>query len=136
MRERVPDCKACIIIPLLTRKLVVFAFKRRTEDRGHSSKEMTLFQSLHAHLSHGRMMATRLRLERSQGTVARLQAMVLQAVVLSQKGRTIAANSLLEAMLEVFVARMHGRLVLADLAAQALFAETLAQAMSGTLNVL
>lgn len=123
--------QAGTIIPLPTSELVVFTFERYLEDGPHSNETMARWEPLRPHLARSGLIAARLRLERAQGTAATLQAMGLPAAVLNHGGRTLAVNSLLEAMPDLFVPLAHGGLALADAAAQPLFADALKLSMTG-----
>lgn len=135
MQARGLDWQAGTIIPLPTGEIVVFAFERHAREGKHSAATMALFQSLHAHLARAGMMSARLRLERAQGTVTTLQAMGLPAAVMSSTGRTIAVNTLCEAMPDVFQTRAGGGLVLGDVAAQARFAQSVERITAGAPTV-
>jgi DNA-binding CsgD family transcriptional regulator len=82
--------------------------------------------SLRPHLARAALMTARLQLERAQAASQALAAIGLAALVLDERGRVLAANSLIESSRETVHWRAADRVTLKDVAADQLFRDALA----------
>jgi DNA-binding CsgD family transcriptional regulator len=111
----------CTAVPLPTGELVTIVFQRWLKDAGYDQASVERVDAMRPHLARAGMMAARLRLEQAKATVATLESIGLAAAVMSASGRVVTANALLEEMRTTFIATAHGRIALANVAANALF---------------
>jgi len=117
----------CTAIPVPTGELVTVVFQRWIKDGEYDQAAIDRMDALRPHFARAGMMAARLRLEQAQAAVSALEAIGLAASVLSGSGRVLATNALLEQMQPTFIAAAHGRMALANPAANALFQDAIAQ---------
>jgi DNA-binding CsgD family transcriptional regulator len=115
----------CTAVPLPTGELVTIVFQRWLKDAGYDPDAIARVDALRPHFARAGMIAARLRLEQARAAVATLEAIGLAAAVLSAAGRAVATNGLLEEMRTTFIAAAHGRVALANPAANALFQEAI-----------
>ena len=85
-----------------------------------------MLNDLRPHLARSGLLASRLGLERARTMVATLAAIGLPAAVLSVSGRVVAVNHLLENMASLFKAAAHGKLAIAEAAANKLLQQAIA----------
>ncbi|HVO02117.1 MAG TPA: hypothetical protein VMT54_07945 [Candidatus Cybelea sp.] len=116
----------CTAIPVPNGDLVTVVFQRWLKDGPYDQAAIDRMDALRPHFARAGMMASRLHLERVQAAVAALEAIGLAAGVLSTSGRVQAVNPLLEDMRSTFIAAAHGRIALANAAANALFQDAIA----------
>ncbi|MGE0237264.1 MAG: helix-turn-helix transcriptional regulator [Parvibaculaceae bacterium] len=114
------------IIPMPTGEFVTITFERWRDNDRPASAVLALLDGVRPHLARASLISVRLGLERAQTTVSALEAIGLPAAVLSATGRILAANRLLEGLDRSFLAAAHGRLTLANAAANGLFQDALA----------
>jgi DNA-binding CsgD family transcriptional regulator len=116
----------CTAVPLPTGELVTIVFQRWLKDAGYDPASVARIDALRPHFARAGMMAARLRLEQAKAAVATLETVGLAAAVMSASGRVLTANALLEEMRATFIAAAHGRIALANPAANALFQDAIA----------
>lgn len=121
------ESQAVTIIPMPSGELITFVFEKWARDGNFSIEDMQRLDLLYPHLARSGLMAARLGLERAQATVSALQAIGLPAAVLTASGRVLTANGLLEGMPELFLPAAHGRMVIGNASADALFQEAIVQ---------
>lgn len=113
-------------IPMPERSMVNFTFERKIEDGRHSPAQVTMLNGLRPHLARAGLLAARLGLERAQTAVATLECLGLPAFVISLSGSVVAVNRLGDALSSVLLPAAHGRLTIADAAANALLQTAIA----------
>jgi DNA-binding CsgD family transcriptional regulator len=117
----------CTAIPVPTGELVTIVFQRWVRDGEYDQAAIDRMDRLRPHFARAGMVAARLRLEQTRAAVSALETIGVAAAVLSAAGRVLTANALLEEMPATFIAGAHGRIALANPAANALFQEAIAQ---------
>jgi DNA-binding CsgD family transcriptional regulator len=116
----------CTAIPLPTGELVTVVFQRWLKDGQYDQPTIDRLDELRPHFARAGMLAARLRLEQAQAAVSALETIGLAAAVMAASGRVVTTNALLEAMPSTFIAAAHGRIALANAAANALFQDAIA----------
>jgi DNA-binding CsgD family transcriptional regulator len=116
----------CAAVPLPTGELVTVVFQRWLKDASYDQASIERMDSLRPHFARAGMMAARLRLEQAKAATAMLETVGLAAAVLSSSGRVLTASAQLEEMRTDFIAVAHGRMALANHAANALFQDAIA----------
>lgn len=116
----------CTAVPLPTGELVTIVFQRWLKDAGYDSAAIEQMDTLRPHFARAGMVAARLRLEQANAAVATLETIGLASAVLAGSGRVMAANPLLEELRTTFIAAAHGRIALANPAANALLQDAIA----------
>ena len=111
------------VIPMPSGETVIVSLERRYSEGPHPDAVLAILDALRPHLARTTLIAARLGLERARSAVSTLEAIGLPAAVLSGTGRILAANALLDKVAGVLPAA-HGRLLLADAAADRLLRET------------
>lgn len=119
------------IIPMPTGEVVSVSFQRRLEDGRPDQASIALLDSLRPHLARAGMIAARMKLERARNTTAAFEAIGLAAAVLGVHGRVLATNALFDKS-TTFIALAHGRVAVADRAAQTLFDASLSELINNT----
>jgi DNA-binding CsgD family transcriptional regulator len=117
----------CTAIPVPTGELVTVVFQRWTKDGEYDQAAIDRMDQLRPHFARAGMLAARLHLEQARAAVSALETIGLATAVLAASGRVLTANALLEEMRSTFIAGAHGRLALANPAANALFQDAIAQ---------
>ncbi|HEY6631758.1 MAG TPA: helix-turn-helix transcriptional regulator [Rhizobiaceae bacterium] len=125
LRQRGLESQAGTIIPMPSGELVVFVFEKWARDGRFSAGDIARLNRAYPHLARAGLVAARLGLEQARTTVSTLQSVGLPAAALAF-GRVLVANSLFDAMPDLFVHRAGGRLALSDLATDELFQEAVA----------
>ena len=115
------------VILMPTGEVTAYTFERWQDVGPPSAAEIALLDSLRPHLARAGLIAARLRMERARGALAGLDALGLAAAVLTRNGKVLCANAPFEALSDLFVSLAHGRLALAEAAAQALFQAAMAE---------
>jgi DNA-binding CsgD family transcriptional regulator len=121
-------------IPIPTGENVSFCFTRRTERGPVERAVVHKLDELRPHLARGAFLSARLQLERARIASELLAALNLPALVLDQKGRVIAANSLIEALSSYVQWRALDGVSLKDRAADQLLRDAIA-AIDGSTGV-
>jgi DNA-binding CsgD family transcriptional regulator len=117
-------------LPIPTGEYVTFVLTRRTE-RGPVERDIVQkLDELRPHLARSALMSARLQLERARMASETLAALGLPALVLDEKGKVLAANSLIESLAGYVQWRAHDRVSLKDRAADQLLRDAIA-----TINV-
>jgi DNA-binding CsgD family transcriptional regulator len=114
-----------------TGEMVSFSFERWLASGRPSAANIAILDGLRPHLARAGLIAARLRLERARSAVAALDAIGLAAAVLNSSGRILVANMLFEERRTTFIDRAHGRMAVADTAANVLFNKALAELRHG-----
>lgn len=112
-------------VPMPSGETAAFSFERWQSDGRHQPEAIVELDRLRPHLARAGLVASRLWLEQAKGTVSALREIGLPAAVLSSAGRVLAANDLLEALADVFVATAHGGVALASASADALLRQAI-----------
>jgi DNA-binding CsgD family transcriptional regulator len=120
--------QAGTMISLPTGELVVYAFERWERDGDFRGSDLDRFNRIHPHLARAGLIAARLGLEKAQAKVAALAAIGLPAAVMTQSGRVLATNDLLDALTSTFRPSAFGGMTIADAGADRLFQEARAAA--------
>lgn len=118
------------LIPMPTGEIVGVTFERWVAQGKPGQDEVDRLDELRPHLARGGLIAARLQLERARETVSTLEALGLPAAVMSAAGKVRAANSLFEALPEVFMPRAFGRLSIAGEQADEMVRDAI-QSLSG-----
>jgi DNA-binding CsgD family transcriptional regulator len=112
-------------IPVPTGDTLLISVERAYH-RGPSTRAaLHRLDELRPHLARAALLSARLRLEGARTVAGALGLVGLPAAVLSDAGRALAVNQLLEALMPGTLRDQRGRLVLTDPAADALLAEAL-----------
>jgi DNA-binding CsgD family transcriptional regulator len=113
------------VIPMTTGEVVVFSLERRFDDGTHDLSMRDAVDPFRPHLARAGLLAARLGLERAQNAVATLECMGLPAFVLGLDGTVLAVNPLADALSSVLLPAAHGRLAIADAAANRLLQDAI-----------
>lgn len=132
MQARGLNSEAGTIIPMPTGDLMVFALERWRELGPHETDAILRLNQLYPHLARAGLIACRLGLERAQAAVSMLDALGVPAAALTRTGRVLAANTLLDSVSDLILPTSFGGLAIAAAAANKLFQEALAQALTGS----
>lgn len=132
MQARGLNSEAGTIIPMPTGDLMVFALERWRELGPHETDAILRLNQLYPHLARAGLIACRLGLERAQAAVSMLDALGVPAAALTRTGRVLAANTLLDSVFDLILPTSFGGLAIAAAAANKLFQEALAQALTGS----
>ncbi|MFN2162081.1 MAG: hypothetical protein ACK2UN_08425, partial [Candidatus Promineifilaceae bacterium] len=111
-----------------TGDLLVFDIERAYGEPPVEPEAIERLNKFRPHLARAALISARLGLERARAMLQALNAVGLPAAAFGRNGVVLAANNLLEALDTQFVARAHGRLALADAAANDLLQQTLERA--------
>jgi DNA-binding CsgD family transcriptional regulator len=106
--------------------MLAFSIERRLADGPVEDHNIPRLNALRPHLARAAMMSARLRLERARGMAESLTTMGLPSAVLLGDGKVVAANPLFEKVGGQIVSRAFDRIGLADLSANGLLLEALA----------
>ena len=98
------DSEAGTAISMPTGDIVVFSFDKSRGHGPHDKEAVRFLDALHPHLGRAGLIATRVGVERGLATAAALQMIGLPAAVLNASGRTIATNTLFDALSHTFLA--------------------------------
>lgn len=121
-------CGAATMVKLQPDIIVAFAFGRALQSPPISRGECGLLDQMRPHLQRAAVMTARLGFERARASVLSLEAVGMAAAVLRSDGRTVATNSLFDAMEATFRPAAFGRIAIADRAADAALKAALATA--------
>jgi DNA-binding CsgD family transcriptional regulator len=116
----------CTAVPLPTGELVTVVFQRWLKDATYDRAAIERMDALRPHFARAGMLAARLRLEQAKAAVSTLEAIGLAAAVMTASGHVVTANGILEDMRSTFIATAHGRVALANAAANALLQDAIA----------
>ncbi|RED37730.1 DNA-binding CsgD family transcriptional regulator [Rhodopseudomonas thermotolerans] len=119
------------IIPMPTGEIVVFALHRKIDDDAFSKRELDGLNEFYGHLARSSLMSARLRLQQAHATAAAMAAFGLPAAVLTNSGRVLSTNLLLENMPDVFVPLAHGRMCIGDTETNKLLQEVINAQQAG-----
>ncbi|CEJ14957.1 helix-turn-helix transcriptional regulator [Phreatobacter sp. AB_2022a] len=115
------------IIPMPSGELAVMTLNRRQEDGPYPDGAATRLDGFHPHLARAAFIAARLGLEHARVAVATLEALGLPAVVLTARGRAIAANSLVGDVAGTLLSTAFGGVALAHPSANRLLQDAVAR---------
>jgi DNA-binding CsgD family transcriptional regulator len=108
-------------VPLSTGDMAILTVEREFADGPVESEAVDLLDSLRPHLARGALISARMQMERAHAATEALSLVGLPALVFDQRGAVLAANSLVETLTELIRWRARDRVSLKDLAADALF---------------
>ena len=115
------------IIPMPSGELAVMTLHRRQEDGPYPEGAAARLDGFHPHLARAAFIAARLGLEHARAAVATLEALGLPAVVLTARGRAIAANSLVGDVAGTLLTTAFGGVALAHPSANRLLQDAIAR---------
>ncbi len=95
-------------------EMAVFTFERARGLPDFAAREVKQLDSLRPHLARASLMASRLKLERAEASVAALDAAGVPACVVTQSGTALAANKLFEQLGDVLRPGAFGRIIAKD----------------------
>jgi DNA-binding CsgD family transcriptional regulator len=114
------------VVPIPTGENVIFVLTRRTERGPVEHAFVQKLDELRPHLARSALMSARLQLERARIASETLAALGLPALVLSEQGKVLAANSLIEALSGYIQWRAFDRVSLKDKAGDKLLRDAIA----------
>jgi PAS domain-containing protein len=114
------------VVPIPTGENVSIILTRRTERGPVERAVVQKLDELRPHLARSALMSARLQLERARIASETLAALGLPALVLSEQGKVLAANSLIEALTGYVRWRAQDRVSLKDRAADRLLHDAIA----------
>jgi DNA-binding CsgD family transcriptional regulator len=114
------------VVPIPTGENVSIILTRRTERGPVERAVVQKLDELRPHLARSALMSARLQLERARIASETLAALGLPALVLSEQGKVLAANSLIEALTGYVRWRAQDRVSLKDRAADSLLRDSIA----------
>jgi DNA-binding CsgD family transcriptional regulator len=112
-------------IPLPTGDTLVFGLERMKKRGPVEASIVQQLDPLHPHIARSALMSARLQLERARVASETLELIGLPALVFNERGKVLAANHLLEALTDHVRWQAHGRVLLTDPIADALFHQTI-----------
>jgi DNA-binding CsgD family transcriptional regulator len=118
----------CTAIAMPSGDLVTFVFQRWLKSGRYDSATTERLDQLRPHLARAGLMAARLGMERAQAMMRVMQQIGLPAAVMTNSGRVLAANALLEDMGSIFLPVAFGGMAIADEDANRIFQETIQSA--------
>jgi DNA-binding CsgD family transcriptional regulator len=113
-------------IPVPTGENVIFCLTRRTELGPVERESVQKLDELRPHLARSVLLSARLQLERARIASETLATLGLPALVLDERGKVLAINSLIEALSGYVQWRAHDRVSLKDKAADQLLRDAIA----------
>lgn len=119
----------CSAVAMPSGELVTFVFQRWTRDGPYDQSSIDRLDLLRPHFARAGLISARLGMEQARATVSALETIGLPGAVTSASGRVLTANVLLEKMQSVFIAAAHGGMALADMSANELFQQAIANNM-------
>jgi len=108
------DWQVGSVVDMADGEMALFTFERQRGLPDFGPQELALLDSLRPHLGRAALMATRLKLERAQASVATMNALQIPACVVSESGVVISANGLFEQLGDVLRPAAFGRLAARD----------------------
>jgi PAS domain-containing protein len=114
------------VLPIPTGENVLFILTRRTERGPVERAFVQQLDELRPHLARSALLSARLQLERARIASETLAALGLPALVLDERGKILAANSLIEALTGYVQWRAQHRVSLKDKAADQLLRDAIA----------
>ena len=108
------DWQIASLVDMPAGEMALFTFERQRGLPDFSVGDVNLLDSLRPHLARASMMASRLKLERAEASVAALDAAGVPACVVMQSGASLAANKLFEQLGDVLQPGALGRIVAKD----------------------
>jgi DNA-binding CsgD family transcriptional regulator len=117
---------AATAIPIPTGEDLSLVLTRLTERGPFERAVVQKLDALRPHLARSALMSARLQLERARIASETLAALGLPALVLSEQGKVLAANSLIEALTGYVRWRAQDRVSLKDRAADSLLRDSIA----------
>jgi DNA-binding CsgD family transcriptional regulator len=118
---------AATAFALPTGETISIVLSRATAQGPAETATIQRLDMLRPHLARTAVMAARLHLERAQAASQTLAALGLAALVLDESGKVLAANPLIEAMVNLVHWRAADRVTLKDRRADEMLAEALAR---------
>lgn len=99
---------------------IVLSLERRLSDGPVTRRELTLLDSIRPHLARAALLASRLQLQRMEGTLRALTAIGIPAAAVTKGGRIQATNTAFETLAGQFAVRARERIALVDPGANSL----------------
>ncbi|MCR6672107.1 helix-turn-helix transcriptional regulator [Devosia ginsengisoli] len=116
------------IIAMPTGEVVVFHVDRVSDETPFDSTAVERLNVYYPHLARASLLSARLGLERTEVTLSALASVGLPAAAVSPAGVVVSVNAIFDDVKGVFRAAAHGRIALADPAANLLLQAALATA--------
>lgn len=113
-------------IALPTDDNIVFSVERRYEQGPVESDQIERLNAMRPHLARSAMISARLQMQRASGAGEALGALQLPSVLVDAQGKVVQANPLAESLGDLLIAAAHGKLALADRAANELLGKAIA----------
>ena len=108
------DWQVGSVVDMADGEMALFTFERQAGLPDFGPQELALLDDLRPHLARSALMATRLKLERAQASVATMNALDIPACVVSDSGVVISTNDLFEQLSNVLRPAAFGRLAARD----------------------
>ena len=105
LRARGMEAQVGTGVPMMSGEVAAFSVERWREDGPFPAESIAALNTLRPHLARASLIATRLGLERAQNAVDIMEKLGLPVATMTLRGRVLAANALLEALPQVFMAR-------------------------------
>jgi DNA-binding CsgD family transcriptional regulator len=113
-------------VPLPTGDMAILTVEREYENGPVERSAVTMLDALRPHLARGALMSARLQMERARAASEALSFIGLPALVFDERGVVTAANPLVQALTGYLRWRARDQVSLKDLAADALFQQSVA----------
>ena len=108
------DWQVGSVVDMADGEMALFTFERQSGLPDFGPQELALLDGLRPHLARAALMASRLKLERAEASVATLNALQIPACVIGDSGVVISANALFERLGDVLRPAAFGRLAARD----------------------
>lgn len=118
-------CNAGTAIPTPTGENIIIGINRRIERGPVEPEFVRKLDELRPHIARSAMISARLQLERARAISKTLEMIGQPALVMSEFGRVLATNALIEAMTHSVLWRTGDRIALKDSAAEKLLREAI-----------
>ena len=113
-------------VPLPTGDMAILTVEREYDDGPVEPGAVSMLDSLRPHLARGALISARLQMERARAASEALSFIGLPALVFDARGAVMAANALIDDLSGLLRWRARDRVSLRDLAADALFQQSIA----------
>ncbi len=125
LRPRGLGWSARTSVRLPTGDSIILTTERAQNDGPVPSEAVDAINTLRPHLARAAFISARMRLETAKTAAKTLALLGLPALVLSQNGRVLAVNHLVEALQDVIIFRAQDRVTLTDARADHLFKQAI-----------
>lgn len=119
--------QAATVVPMPTGETVLFTLERTVGMENYSIEDLQVLDGVRPHLARASLIASRLKLQQAQSTVAGLSALGLAAAIVSERGRVIAVNDIFESQADFLKPGAHGQLRVTDRRVDALIRAAFAE---------